>query len=72
MRQVLPLWKRHHAACATASTAGLQMVAEEIKARRQVSDAFLLPTPYNEGFTDSNLVSLWPRFRPASRDYLNV
>jgi len=33
-------------------------------------DPFLLPTPYNEVFTDSNLLFLWPKFRSASRDYL--
>jgi pimeloyl-ACP methyl ester carboxylesterase len=67
---VMPLWKRHHSAWARADTVELQMVATEINAKRRIYDPFLLPTPYNEVFTDSNLVFLWPKFRSASRDYL--
>jgi dipeptidyl aminopeptidase/acylaminoacyl peptidase len=69
--QVLPLWKRHHAAWAKADTVELQLVAAEIETRRKTYDFFLLPTPYNEVFTDSNLVFLWPKFRSASRDYVS-
>lgn len=68
--QVLPLWKKHHAAWAHADTAVLQAVAMEINDMRKRYDTFLLPTPYNEVFSDSNLVFLWPQFRSASRDYL--
>ncbi len=71
VEQVLPLWKRHHAAWAKADTGELQIVAAEINAKRMIYDPFLLPTPFNEVFTDSNLVFLWPRFRSASRDYLS-
>jgi len=68
--QVMPLWKRHHAAWARADTAALQAVAAEIVAKREHYDPDLLPTPYNEVFSDSNLVFMWPVFRSASRDYL--
>ncbi len=68
---VLPLWKRHHAAWAKADTVELRMVAAEIKAKRKIYDPFLLPTPYNEVFTDTNLVFLWPKFRSAARDHLS-
>lgn len=68
--QVLPLWKRHHAAWAGSDTAALEAVAEEILDMRERYDFFLLPTPYNEVFTDSNLVFLWPQFRSASRDFI--
>lgn len=71
VEQVLPLWKRHHAAWAQADTAELKSVAVEIKAKREQYDPFMLPTPYTEVFTDSNLVFLWPKFRSASRDYLS-
>jgi pimeloyl-ACP methyl ester carboxylesterase len=67
---VMPLWKRHHSAWARADTVELDLVATEIKAKRRIYDPFLLPTPYDEVFTDSNLVFLWPKFRSASRDYL--
>jgi len=70
VEQVLPLWRRHHAAWAHADTAALEMVAAEILAMRRRYDPLLLPTPYNEVFADSNLVFLWPKFRSASRDYL--
>jgi pimeloyl-ACP methyl ester carboxylesterase len=69
--QVLPLWKRHHAAWAAADTVALEAVAAEIRSDRQRYDQFLLPTPYDEVFADSGLVFLWPTFRSASRDYLS-
>jgi pimeloyl-ACP methyl ester carboxylesterase len=56
---------------AAADTAGLETVASEIVAMRECYDPFLLPTPYNEVFSDSNLVFLWPEFRSASHDYLS-
>jgi len=71
VEQVLPLWKEHHAAWAQADTAALRKIATEIKAKRERYDPFLLPTPYDEVFEDSNLVFLWPKFRSASRDYLS-
>jgi pimeloyl-ACP methyl ester carboxylesterase len=67
---VMPLWRKHHAAWDNADTAELQKVAEEISEKREIYDMFLLPTPYDEVFTDSNLIFLWPKFRSASRDYL--
>jgi dipeptidyl aminopeptidase/acylaminoacyl peptidase len=70
VERVLPLWRRHHAAWARADTAALEAVAAEILALRTRYDPLLLPTPYNEVFTDSNLVFPWPKFRSASRDYL--
>ncbi|RPJ44305.1 MAG: alpha/beta fold hydrolase [Candidatus Latescibacterota bacterium] len=68
--RVLPLWHRHHAAWARADTAALRAVAAEIATMRARYDPALLPTPYDEVFTDSNLVFMWPVFRSASRDYL--
>ena len=69
--RVLPLWKRHHAAWARADSAALKMIAKEIKSKREIYDQFLLPTPVDEVFTDSNLIFLWPKFRSASRDFLS-
>ncbi len=71
VEQVLPLWKRHHAAWAKADTTELRAVAAEIRAGREIYDPFLLPTPYDEVFADSGLVFLWPTFRSAARDYLS-
>jgi len=71
VEQVLPLWKRHHAAWANADTTELEIVAAEIRAGREIHDPFLLPTPYDEVFVDSGLVFLWPTFRSAARDYLS-
>jgi dienelactone hydrolase len=68
---VMPLWRRHHAAWAHGDTAELEAVAAEITEMRKQIDPFALPTPYQEVFTDSNLVFLWPRFRSASRDYMS-
>lgn len=67
---VMPLWRRHHAAWAHGDTAKLEAVAAEITEMRKQIDPFALPTPYQEVFTDSNLVFLWPRFRSALRDYM--
>jgi pimeloyl-ACP methyl ester carboxylesterase len=69
--EVMPLWKRHHAAWARNDTSELEAVAVEIIRLREEHDPFLLPTPYREVFTDTNLVFLWPSFRSASRDYLS-
>lgn len=71
VEQVMPLWRRHHAALAQADTAALRTIADEIREKRKRYDFFLLPTPYDEVFTDSNLVFLWPRWRSASRDFLS-
>jgi pimeloyl-ACP methyl ester carboxylesterase len=68
---VMPLWRRHHAAWASADTIELIAVAEEIRAAREIHDKFLLPTPYDEVFSDSGLVFMWPKFRSAARDYLS-
>jgi dienelactone hydrolase len=68
---VMPLWRRHHAAWAYADTAELEAVAAEITKMREQIDTFALPTPYQEVFTDSNLIFLWPAFRSASRDYMS-
>jgi pimeloyl-ACP methyl ester carboxylesterase len=69
--QVMPLWKRHHAAWSKGDSTALRTVADEIREKRKRYDFFLLPTPYDEVFTDSNLVFLWPQFRSASRDYVS-
>jgi dienelactone hydrolase len=68
---VMPLWRRHHAAWAHGDTAELEAVAAEITEMRVQIDTFALPTPYQEVFTDSNLIFLWPSFRSASRDYMS-
>jgi dienelactone hydrolase len=68
---VLPLWQRHHAAWANSDTSELEAVAAKITQMRKQIDPFALPTPYQEVFTDSNLIFLWPRFRSASRDFLS-
>jgi dienelactone hydrolase len=71
VQMVMPLWRRHHAAWAHGDTAELEAVAVQITEMRKQIDPFALPTPYQEVFTDSNLVFLWPRFRSASRDYMS-
>ena len=71
VQMVMPLWRRHHAAWARSDTAELEAVAAQINEMRKQIDPFALPTPYQEVFTDSNLVFLWPRFRSASRDYMS-
>ena len=68
---VMPLWRRHHAAWAKSDTAELEAVAAQIAQLREKHDPLALPTPYQEVFTDSNLIFLWPSFRSASRDYLS-
>ncbi len=67
----MPVWRRHHAAWARSDTAELEVVATQIREMRKHYDPFLLPTPYQEVFQDSNLIFLWPSFRSASRDYLS-
>jgi len=69
--KVMPLWQRHHAAWAHTDTTALKSVAAEIRELRKHHDMFLLPTPYNEVFSDSGLVFLWPQFRSAGRDYIS-
>jgi dipeptidyl aminopeptidase/acylaminoacyl peptidase len=68
---VMPLWRRHHSAWAHSDTTELEAVAIQIAEMRKQIDPLLLPTPYQEVFTDSNLVFLWPNFRSASRDYMS-
>jgi pimeloyl-ACP methyl ester carboxylesterase len=68
---VMPLWRKHHAAWAKSDTAELKAVATEITQMRNQVDPFALPTPYQEVFTDSNLIFLWPSFRSASLDFLS-
>ncbi|MGB2698027.1 MAG: CocE/NonD family hydrolase, partial [Candidatus Zixiibacteriota bacterium] len=67
----MPVWRRHHAAWAQSDTAELEAVTAQITKMRKHYDPFLLPTPYQEVFQDSNLIFLWPTFRSASRDYLS-
>ena len=69
--RIMPLWRRHHAAWAHRDTTALASVAVEIREMRERYDPFLLPTPYDEVFTDSGLVFLWPQFRSAGRDYIS-
>jgi dienelactone hydrolase len=71
VQQVMPLWRRHHAAWAHGDTTELEAVAAQITEIREQIDTFALPTPYREVFTDSNLIFLWPSFRSASRDYVS-
>jgi uncharacterized protein len=70
IEQVMPLWRRHHAAWTRADTTALEALAAEIKAARARFDPALLPTPYDEVFADSSLAFFWPTLRSASRDYL--
>jgi pimeloyl-ACP methyl ester carboxylesterase len=71
VERVMPLWRRHHAAWAKSDTAELEAVAAQIAEMRKRMDPLALPTPYQEVFSDSNLVFLWPRFRSASHDYMS-
>ncbi|MFC1527484.1 alpha/beta hydrolase family protein [Candidatus Neomarinimicrobiota bacterium] len=69
--EVLPLWKRHHSAWSSNDSLALEDIAKEIRTKRKICDPFLLPTPYDEVFQDSNLVFMWPVFRSASKDFLS-
>ena len=66
----MPIWRKHHAAWANNDTDELEQVAAQITEMRKHYDPFLLPTPYQEVFQDSNLIFLWPTFRSASRRFL--
>jgi len=70
VQKVMPLWRRHHTAWAHADTAEHEAVADEVYRLRKKYDPLMLPTPFNEIFTDSGLVFMWPAFRSAHRDYL--
>lgn len=71
IHEVMPLWRRHHAAWAQGDTAAHKAVAAEIYELRKIYDPFMLPTPYEEFFADSGLAFMWPRWRSAQRDYLS-
>jgi len=70
IQQVMPLWRRHHAAWANSDTAEHEAVAADVYELRKHLDPFMLPTPYQEVFADSGLVFMWPAFRSAHRDFL--
>ena len=71
VEKVMPLWRRHHAAWAQNDTVVHEAVAAEVYELRKQYDPRMLPTPYQEVFTDSGLVFMWPVFRSAHRDYIS-
>jgi len=70
IQNVMPLWRRHHAAWANSDTSEHEAVAAKVYELRKLYNPLMLPTPYREIFADSGLVFLWPSFRSAHRDYL--
>ena len=62
IQQVMPYWKKQHSLWAKADTAQLKLFAKEIVDLREKYDFFLIPSTYNEIYTDTNLSFLRPEF----------
>ncbi|UCE65068.1 MAG: alpha/beta hydrolase [Candidatus Zixiibacteriota bacterium] len=70
IEQVMPLWRKHHAAWESLDPRELNEVAEETIKKRKYIDTFALPNTRQEFFADSNLFFLRPVYNSMSRDYL--
>ena len=62
IQQVMPYWKKQHSLWAKADTVQLKLFANEIVELRKKYDLFLLPSTYDEIYTDTNLAFLRPEF----------
>jgi len=71
IQQVMPLWKKSHAAWESLNPDDLNKVADEIFKKRIYIDPMALPNTYNEFFTDSNLFFLRPVYNSMSHDYIS-
>jgi len=68
IQQVMPYWKKHHALWAKGDTMQLKLFAKEILELRKKYDMFLLPSTYDEVYSDTNLIFLRPQFNSAGKD----
>ena len=66
--QVMPYWKKHHALWTKRDTMQLKLLADEIVELRKKYDMFLLPSTYEEIYSDTNLIFLRPQFNSAGND----
>jgi len=71
IQQVMPLWRKHHAAWESLNPDDLNEVADEIFKKRESIDPLALPNTYQEFFTDSNLFFLRPVYNSMSHDYIS-
>jgi len=67
--QVMPLWKRNHAAWTSRDPAEFKAVAAEIRQMRKQYDTFALPSTREEMMTDEKLSFLRPGYVSMWRDY---
>lgn len=68
IQRAIPYWRKHHALWAKGDTAGLKLLAPEIIRLRKKYDMFLLPSTYDEVYSDTNLIFLRPQFNSAGKD----
>jgi pimeloyl-ACP methyl ester carboxylesterase len=71
IKQVMPLWRKHHAACESLDPDEMNEVAGEIFRLREFIDPMALPNTRHEFLTDSNLFFLRPTYFSMSRDYVS-
>ena len=64
----IPVWKKHHSLWAKRDTIQLKLFAQELIELRKKYDMFLLPSTYNEVYSDTNLIFLRPEFNSAGKD----
>jgi len=69
IEQIMPLWRKHHAACTSLDSAEMDAVAKEIFRLRETIDPFALPNTRQEFLTDSNLFFLRPQYFSMPNDY---
>lgn len=68
VQQVMPYWKKHHLLWAKRDTMQLKLFANEIIELRKKYDMFLLPSTFEEIYSDTNLIFLRPTFNSAGKD----
>jgi pimeloyl-ACP methyl ester carboxylesterase len=68
VQQVLPYWRKHHALWAQRDTLQLKRFAGDIIELRKKYDMSILPSTYDEVYSDTNLVFLRPEFNSAGKD----
>jgi pimeloyl-ACP methyl ester carboxylesterase len=71
VKQVMPLWRRHHAARESLNPDDMNEVAEDIFKLREFIDPMALPNTRHEFLTDSNLFFLRPPYFSMSKDYIS-
>jgi len=69
IEQVMPLWRKHHAAWESLEPDDFREVAEEIIKKREFIDAMALPNTRQEFVTDSGLFFLRPVYNSMSKNY---